>query len=348
MQIELGVILALVAGLINGLFALPMKCAREWSWENVWLPFSVTGLIFFPRLIALSASPKLEGVFRRLEVGTLLIPILWGMAVYTGSLLFGISLTYIGNALAFALLVGSMSIVGVLGPIIAWHPAVLGTSGGKWILAGISSLFVALVVCATAGTWKARAQAVQEDRAGAKSLTGMALAIAGGLLSGLLSLGMGMQWAGRIAAAAVEYGGATRASAANAVLLLVLLGGAVPNCLYCVYLLFRNRSWKRYRGHGGYWLVVVLMAAMYSGSVALWGVSTAENMLGRLGPSVGWALFIGAIVVSSNIGGFATGEWKEARGKPLRTMVGGLALMVLAMLFIGYGNYLLNVVRVES
>ncbi|MGD0498447.1 MAG: L-rhamnose/proton symporter RhaT [Bryobacteraceae bacterium] len=343
MQIELGIFLALAAGLVNGLFALPMKGAREWAWENVWLPFSVAGLILFPRLIALSAAPKLEDAYGSLEAGALLIPILWGMAVYTGSLLFGISLTYIGNALAFALLVGSMSIVGVLGPIVAWHPAVLGTSGGRWILAGIGSLFVALIVCATAGTWKARAQSGLEDRARAKSVTGMALAIAGGLLSGLLSLGMGMRWAGRIAAAAIEHGGATRASAANAVLVLVLLGGAVPNCLYCVYLLFRNRSWKRYRSHGGYWLIVILMAAMFSGSVALWGVSTAENMLGRLGPSVGWALFIGAIVVSSNIGGFATGEWKGAGGKPLRTMVGGLALMVLAMVFIGYGNYLLNV-----
>ena len=342
MQTGLGVFLALVAGAINGLFALPMKCAPKWSWENVWLPFSIGGLILFPRLIALSAAPNLETAYRRLDFGTILIPILWGMAVYTGSLLFGISLTYIGNALAFALLVGSMSIVGVLGPIVAWHPAVLSTSGGAWILAGIGSLFVALVVCATAGAWKARAQAEREGRSRAKSLTGMALAIAGGILSGLLSLGMGMRWSGKISAAAVEHGGATPASAANAVLLLVLLGGAVPNCLYCVYLLFRNQTWKCYRGYRGYWLIVVLMGAMYSGSVALWGISTAENMLGRMGPSVGWALFIGAIVLSSNIGGFATGEWKEARGKPLRTMVGGLTLMVLAMVFIGYGNYLLN------
>ena len=33
-------------------------------------------------------------------------------------------------------------------------------------------------------------------------------------------------------------------------------------------------------------------------------------MLGKLGPSVGWALFIGMMVISSNISGYVTGEWK--------------------------------------
>lgn len=343
MQISLGVTLALAAGAINGLFALPMKAARNWSWENIWLPFSVVGLVLFPRLIAFSAVPQLESAYGQVELTTLLIPILWGMAVYTGSLLFGLSLGYIGNALAFALLVGSMSIVGVLTPIVAFQPAVLGVAGGKWILLGIGSVFLGLIACAAAGVLRARAEARDENRGKRLSMiSGMVLAIAGGALSGLLSLGMSMGWANTIATAAVRHGGATQASAANAVLLLVLLGGAVPNCVYCIYLLYRNGTWKHYRSFGRYWLIILVMATMYSGSVALWGISTAENMLGKLGPSVGWALFIGAIVVSSNIGGFATGEWKNAGRKAWGVMAGGLALILAAMGIIGYGNYLLN------
>jgi L-rhamnose-H+ transport protein len=344
MQISLGITLALAAGAINGLFALPMKAARNWSWENVWLPFSVMGLVLFPRLIAFSAVPQLESAYGQVELTTLLIPILWGMAVYTGSLLFGLSLAYIGNALAFALLVGSMSIVGVLTPIVAFQPAVLGAAGGRWILLGIASVFLGLIACAVAGVLRGRAETHDESRGKRLSMIpGMILAIAGGALSGLLSLGMSMGWANTIAAAAVRHGRATQASAANAVLLLVLLGGAVPNCVYCIYLLYRNGTWKRYRSFRSYWLIILAMATMYSGSVALWGISTTGNMLGKLGPSVGWALFIGAIVVSSNIGGFATGEWKYAGGKAWGVMAGGLALILAAMGFIGYGNYLLNV-----
>jgi L-rhamnose-H+ transport protein len=57
---------------------------------------------------------------------------------------------------------------------------------------------------------------------------------------------------------------------------------------------------------------------------------------------VGWALFVGGIVVSSNLGGILTGEWKGAGGKPLGLMILGVGLMVSAMALIGYGNFLLN------
>jgi L-rhamnose-H+ transport protein len=338
MNIGLGVIIAVLAGAINGLFALPMKLAGKWAWENVWLPFSLLGMAVFPLFAALQSVPELGAAYSRLSGSALLIPALWGMAVYTGSLLFGVSLKYISTSLAFALLVGAMSLVGVLGPVMAFNPAVLGAAGGRWILAGVGFLLAALGLCGLAGSYKSRAQ----QTASGASFTGMLLAIVGGVLSGLLSLGMSMEWARRVTSAAVEFGGARQENAANAVLLLILAGGAVPNCLYCVYLLNRNRTWAVYRGFPRYWLIILLMAVMYSGSVALWGISTSANMLGPLGPSVGWALFIGTIVIASNAGGFLAGEWKGAGAKAVRTMLCGLGLIVCAMLSIGYGNYLLN------
>ncbi|HZT32592.1 MAG TPA: L-rhamnose/proton symporter RhaT [Bryobacteraceae bacterium] len=342
MHLVAGIAVAVLAGTINGLFALPMKLAPRWSWENIWLPFSALGLVLFPRLLAMKGIPRLEDALAQAGWSRLLIALVWGILIYSGSLMFGRSMVYLGTALAFALLVGSMSIVGVLAPILAYSPGVLGAPGGRWILGGMAFLFAALVLCARAGALKASAR---EARAGSRraALLGMALAISGGALSGLLSLGLNTGWAHRMTEAAVRVGGARESVAANAVLIPVLAGGAIPNCLYCVYLLNRNDTWKRYRtGSGAYWLVVVLMAGMYSGSTVLWGISTSATMLGRLGPSVGWALFIGAIAVSSNIGGFLTGEWRDAGTRARRTMVSGLALMVTAMGLVGYGNLVLN------
>ncbi len=343
MNVALGVVLAVLAGVVNGLFALPMKLARKWQWENIWLPFSILGLIFLPRLLVFEGIPHLEQAYAEAGWSTLAIPILWGVVIYTGSLLFGRSIVYIGTALAFALLVGSMSIVGVLVPLLLYSPAVLRSSDGRWILSGIAILFLALVACAKAGALKAaRSGDGDPARSRSSAILGMALAIVGGTLSGLLSLGLNTAWAHSIAQAAVRAGGAAEPAAANAVLLLVLLGGAIPNCLYCVYLLNRNRTWHCYQERAGYWLIIVLMAAMYSGSTALWGVSTSVAMLGRMGPSIGWALFIGAIAVSSNLGGFFTGEWKGAGRTATRMMVFGLVLIVCAMGLVGYGNFLVN------
>jgi L-rhamnose-H+ transport protein len=334
MGVFYGIILAVSAGLINGLFALPMKAAKKWSWENSWLPFTLLALVVFPWLTAAGTVPNFCTAYQNVGAVDILIAIVWGMAVYTGSLIFGVSLSYIGTSLAFTLLVGTMNIVGVFLPILVFNPEVLGKAGGKWIMAG---------------KLKERAQGGENtsgigDKVKRSAAVGMLMAILGGALSGLLSLGLNMGWAKAISKAAVDFGGANPSNATNAILAFVLLGGSIPNIIYCIYLLSKNKTWQRYSlaATAPYWLVILLMGIMYSGSVALWGTSTSPAMFGKLGPSVGWALFIGMIVIGSSIGGFATGEWKNAGGKPVRIMLSGLSIIILSMILIAYGNFLLT------
>jgi L-rhamnose-H+ transport protein len=170
----------------------------------------------------------------------------------------------------------------------------------------------------------------------------MLLAIAGGVLSGLLPMGLSMPWASDIAGSAVKFGGAGTTTAQFVVLLLVLIGGAIPNCLYAAWLLVKNKTYPAYRGSFSYWWFILLMGVMYTGSTVMWGASSSASMLGVLGPSVGWALFICGIVVSSNVGGFAAGEWKDAGSKATRIQVNGILAMVVAAVCIGVGNYLLK------
>jgi L-rhamnose-proton symport protein RhaT len=342
MQVTLGIVTAVFAGSINGLFALPMKLARKWSWENIWLPFSILALVILPPLLMLPGIPHLGRAYASLNWPTLLIALLWGIAPYSGSLMFGRSIVYIGNALSFALLVGGMSIVGVLAPLLIYSPADLHTFGGKWIVFGVILLLGGLALCARAGSQKAE-NSENNVSSRREALLGMTLAFAGGALSGLLALGLNTEWAHRISNAAWQIGAAQKALAANAVLILVYIGGAIPNCLYASYLLSSRGTWRDYK-HSclAYSPIVLLMAIVYAASGVLWGVSTSPTMLGRLGPSVGWALFIGAIAVSSNIGGFLTGEWKNAGAAAKRLMIGGLIVMVAAIGIVGFGNLQLN------
>ncbi len=343
MNVIFGALLAVFGGAINGMFALPMKLTKKWSWENVWLPFSALALFIFPYLVATMGAPHLCAAYRNAQPSSLLIAFFLGIAAYGGSLLFGISLSLIGNSLAFSLLVASMSAVGVLAPMLVFHPALLATPGGRWIDLGIAFMFIALIACGRAGTLMAGKKSTDTtQKGGSQVITGMLLAIAGGVLSGLMPLGLSMAWARDISGAAVTFGGASETAAQNVLLLPILIGGSIPNCLYAAWLLFKNKTHSAYREAGEYWLVILLMAVMYTGSVLMWGMSSSHSMLGTLGPSVGWALFIGGLVVSSNVGGFATGEWKGAGAQALRWMVTGITLMVLAAALIGYGNYRLN------
>jgi len=342
MNVIFGALLAVLGGGINGMFALPMKLTKKWSWENVWLPFSALALFIFPYLAATMGTQNLASAYSHAETSSLVIAFFLGMAAYGGSLLFGIALGMIGNSLAFSLLVASMSAVGVLAPMLAFHPALLATPGGRFIDLGILFMFTALIACGRAGTLMGKKKSEEAAHKDNSHLVGMLLAIAGGVLSGLMPLGLSMAWARDISGAAVTYGGAGETAAQNVLLLPILIGGSIPNCLYALWLLIKNKTMQRYTASFAYWPIILLMGVMYTGSVLMWGMSSSHSLLGTLGPSVGWALFIGGLVVSSNVGGFATGEWKGAGSQALRWMVSGIVLMVLAAALIGFGNYKLN------
>ena len=47
-----GILLLVVAGIMNANFTLPMKFTKKWAWENTWLVWTVFALLIFPPLMA--------------------------------------------------------------------------------------------------------------------------------------------------------------------------------------------------------------------------------------------------------------------------------------------------------
>ena len=344
MNIQLGILLALVAGTLNGIFALPMKVNKNWAWENNWVLFSFLSLLIFPVVIFVLSIPKPIELLNSLPLSDILIGLFCGIISYTGSLLFGISLGFIGIALSFTLLVGSMSIIGVLLPLIIFNNEVLFSTGGIFILSGVLLFIISLIFSFKAGQLKEASLLTQtvKNTAEKSSITkGMILAIAGGVLSGLLSLAMNMDWAKEIIDKAVQTGNANLSYASNAALSIILIGGSIPNISYCIFLLNKNKSWRLYKSNNLilYWIAILSTGVIYSASTSLWGISISEKMLGDLGPSIGWALFIGMIVISSNTSGYLTGEWKSAGNKALKYLFVSIGLIITALFLIGFGNY---------
>jgi L-rhamnose-H+ transport protein len=102
----------------------------------------------------------------------------------------------------------------------------------------------------------------------------------------------------------------------NAVWLPLLLAGAVPNIVYCVWLLRRNRSARKYRGGRSHWVLAAMMAVFWFGSTLLYGL--AAGQLGPWGPVLGWPLFMSLIVITATMLGVFTGEWKNSGARPIR------------------------------
>lgn len=340
MNIFLGIILACLAGIMNGLFPTPMTANRSWAWENSWFSFSILSLLVFPQLIAWISIPHLSAVLQQLHPHEMLTILVCGVLAYLGSLLFGISIVYAGVALSFALLVGSMDAVGILVPRILLTHSLFQSTADKVVVLGVLLSIASVLFGFFAGQWKIGVQS--EGATGlTKRLLGTVLAILGGLLSGCLPVAMSLPAAKRLLQTTITYGGASQFGASNAVLCLLLMGGAIPNCGYSAWLLFTRRSYRLYREskHGLYWILVLSMALLYSISVALWGAAISPSLLGRLGPSVGWALFVGMIVVSSTTAGLIRGEWRGAGDKARGALLASVLCLLSSMILICVGNY---------
>jgi L-rhamnose-H+ transport protein len=341
MNLTYGIALAALAGIMNGLFPLPMKANKEWAWENNWLPFSFLSLAIFPWLIAKLGIANLGAVYAHASGTDILSAMLCGALVYTGSLLFGISITKIGVALAFTLLIGSMNAVGVLVPRLLMHHTIFTSTGDKFIVVGVLLSIGSVVLSFLASRGKEKAQQKTETTASSR-YTGTLLAIAGGVLSGMLPAGMSMPWAQRLSHLAIERGGGIPSQAGSAVLALVLLGGAIPNCGYCIYLMKVNKTYQNYRLHNRkkYWGLTLCMSVLYSASVGLWGVAISPALLGPFGPSVGWALFVGMIVITSTTAGVISGEWRDAIPSSIGQLTASVVSLLASMVAICYGNFI--------
>jgi L-rhamnose-H+ transport protein len=234
-------------------------------------------------------------------------------------------------ALGYAIIVGLGALLGTLVPLFVKNREVIGTPRGTLILCGIAVMVLGIAVSARAG--KAR-----EGSGKSASGGGYAAALAVAVLCGLMApmLNYAFAFGQGIAQEAVRQGASPEA-AGYAVWPIALLGGLVPNLAYSSWLLSRNRTWKHFRGawRPDVWFGC-LMGVLWMGAFALYGVSSVY--LGALGTSVGWALFQIFMIMTANLSGVLTGEWKSANSAARRGLWAGLALLTLATVVIAAGN----------
>jgi L-rhamnose-H+ transport protein len=68
-------------------------------------------------------------------------------------------------------------------------------------------------------------------------------------------------------------------------------------------------------------------------------VYSSAPLLGLIGVSAGWALFQITVILSGNLAGFLTGQWRTSRRSIFYTYIAGLSVLPLATLMIGAANY---------
>jgi L-rhamnose-H+ transport protein len=328
-------LLVLVAALMNASYALPMKLNKKWQWEHTWFAFSILGVAVVPTIIAWLTVPGLWSTYSAVSHGTLAAMVLFGASWGVSLVFFGLALTRLGLAITFAVCLGTSAAVGALTPLIAQHSDQLMTRQGGLIIFGVLVIILGVALCGLAGTHREAALVQASTTVRHGFWGGYLLAFTSGILGSMLNLGLA--FGGSIQRAAQQHG-ASIAMMSNAVWLPCLYAGFLPGVVYC-YILMRkkgNVSDLRLPGTWYYWLIGALMGFLWYGSIVLYSISTVK--LGSLGTSIGWPLFLAAIVVASTIFGVLTGEWDRTGTRPIRTMILGVSFLVLAIAILSYAG----------
>lgn len=103
------------------------------------------------------------------------------------------------------------------------------------------------------------------------------------------------------------------------------------------------RSWSKYKEQPvGVFLVnffiTFCMGLMWFGGLVVYGIGTI--VIGDLGTSVGWPMYMVAMVLSSNIGAIILGEWKNTEKTSRIRMGVGLGFLALAIVLLALGSSL--------
>jgi L-rhamnose-H+ transport protein len=156
-----------------------------------------------------------------------------------------------------------------------------------------------------------------------------------GLLSAVFNIGFSLA---QPIAAFGQSNGLGEFASTNLIWVLMLGGGAVSNLGYCVYLLWRNKSAKRFMEPrvSRLYILGLLMSLLWGGSIFVYGAATPK--LGVLGPSIGWPLSLATGLLVANIVGLRMGEWKGAPRRALRWMLVGVAVLVVAIVILSRAN----------
>jgi L-rhamnose-H+ transport protein len=329
-QFARGLAYVILGGAIQGAYVLPLKYTPHWARENTWLVYSSCAMFILPWALALSATTNLLAVFRASSWNGLLLVSLCGLGWGLGNVLYGLGVMALGIGLGAALILGITASLGSLLPLILHHPQGIFSRAGLLTILGVVVMMAGVAVCARAGNDRDR----RKFEPG-RFLRGALICVASGVLSAFLNFGFIL---GAQIVAHAQKAGNSPVIAVYPVLALLLTGGFLGNFAYCLYLLTKGKSWRRFRiaGAAGHWWLGALMGLLLFGGYVLYGIGVAK--LGALGPSVGWSVFLSMFVITANMAGMLTGEWRDAGARARRTMLTGSLILLVAVVILGIAN----------
>ena len=349
MSVLLGVFFHFVGGAACGSFYLPYRKVHKWSWESYWIVGGLFSWLIAPFVAVALTVPDFAQIIAATSGETLFLTYFMGVLWGIGGLTFGLAMRYLGISLGMSVALGFTSAFGALVPPIYRDivgiegtriSEMFGSSGGQFVLAGVGICLLGIAICGLAGMRKETDLNRDQMAETVKEFNlplGVGVAIFAGILSACMSFGI--QAGQPLGHLAVERGN-NPLFQTNVILVVVLLGGLTTNLIWCAVLNAKNRSFTDYVNRETPLINNYFFAAIAG---TLWflqfffygmGASKLSN-----GPS-SWILHMAFIILVSNILGILFKEWRGVKRATLGTQILGIAVILLSVCAVGYGDSL--------
>lgn len=335
----LGLVMAMIGGGVQGAFVLPMKYMKKWKWENGWLIYTIICCLILPWLLAFVTTPSIGNIYSEASWSVLIATFGFGAGWGIGSILFGLGASYLGMAMGIAIITGINACLGTLFPILFLPRERALSSTSVWmILGGMVILVSGVAIVSYAGRLRELSQKKSSElpdtaaTARGKSLfLGLLICIIAGIFCPMMNFSIFFGKSLQDSAVAL---GVAQYNAGYVLLALAVTGGAVPQIIYCFYLLSKNRSFRNFSLAGTRinYFHGFMMAFYWILGIALYAFGTF--VMGERGAIWGWPLFLSWTIIVANILGIITKEWKGASRKAFLIMYIGIVCLIIAMLIV--------------
>jgi L-rhamnose-H+ transport protein len=344
----IGVFYHWLGGLSSASFYVPYRGIKRWNWEIFWLTGGIFSWAVMPWVMASILVPDLGGVMAEIPPRIVGLCVLFGVMWGFGGLTYGLTMRYLGLSLGMAVVLGLCTVFGTLIPPLVqgdFAAKLLDTLSGRIVLLGLGVTVLGIVIVAMAGAAK---DAAQSDAEKAETIAefnfrkGIAVAVFSGVMSACFAFGLA---AGAPVKEIAAAHGAGPLWTGLPILCLVMFGGLLTNAVWCLILMRRNGSAGQWLGRGeaaSAPLLANYVLAAVGGSLwyfQFFFYTMGESQMGRFGFS-SWVLHMASIIIFGTLWGFALKEWKGASPRVRATVWGGVMVLLIATIIIGYGNRL--------
>ncbi|SHJ86007.1 L-rhamnose-proton symport protein (RhaT) [Maribacter aquivivus] len=333
-----GVLLAIFAGLMLGLYALPEKFTKDFKYENTWSLFFLLTMFVVPIIASVTLINGFADIFGNMPTDIWikmgLTSFLWGVGV----MMWSKAINHIGLSLGFSLFIGTIILVGSVLPFI--EDGLPPTNKLTTILLGLFVVLIGIFANGKAGFIREKVEKANDENSEQKGsmATGILIAVIGGLLATGFSYANA---AGRpYLHEASQAAGNAEWITAVAVMFPIFISGGIVMTAYFLWQLSTKKAWGDFKtpAFGKNFILILVMAFFHYAASALFAF--AAYKLGASGNTVGYAIFNTACVVTAIISGIITKEWVNASPKARKFLYMGLSFMVIGIIIVAYSNSL--------